>query len=69
VENIIADIQRLGLRYDRITYTSDYFTQLKECGERLIRAGERAVAAPHTPARGLHFRSLTQHSVRRGGRG
>ena len=39
VENIIADIGRLGLRYERITYTSDYFPQLKECGERLIRAG------------------------------
>lgn len=46
VENIIADIKRLGLRYDRITYTSDYFPQLKECGERLIQAGERCAAAP-----------------------
>ena len=27
VENIIADIGRLGLRYEKITYTSDYFPQ------------------------------------------
>jgi hypothetical protein len=41
VENIIADIHRLGLRFEKITYTSDYFPQLKECGERMIKAGER----------------------------
>ncbi|KAI7845298.1 hypothetical protein COHA_001141 [Chlorella ohadii] len=39
VENIIADMKRLGLPCDAITYTSDYFPQLKECGERLIKAG------------------------------
>lgn len=39
VENIIADIQRLGLRFEKISYTSDYFPQLKECGERMIKAG------------------------------
>ena len=27
VEQIIADIGRLGLRYEKITYTSDYFPQ------------------------------------------
>ena len=39
MENIIADIHRLGLRFDKLTYTSDYFPQLKECGERMIKAG------------------------------
>ncbi|KAL4855849.1 Glutamate--tRNA ligase [Chlorella vulgaris] len=39
VESIIADIKRLGLRHEPVTYTSDYFPQLKECGERLIKAG------------------------------
>ena len=39
VENIIADIQRLGLRFEKISYTSDYVPQLKECGERMIKAG------------------------------
>ncbi|PRW45405.1 glutamyl-tRNA synthetase isoform A [Chlorella sorokiniana] len=39
VENIIADMKRLGLPCDAITYTSDYFPQLKDCGERLIKAG------------------------------
>jgi hypothetical protein len=41
VENIIADIHGLGLRFEKITYTSDYFPQLKECGECMIKAGER----------------------------
>ena len=26
-ENIIADIDRLGLQYEKISYTSDYFPQ------------------------------------------
>ncbi|GFR43005.1 hypothetical protein Agub_g4005 [Astrephomene gubernaculifera] len=39
VENIMKDIADLGLRYDRLTYTSDYFPQLLELGEKLIRAG------------------------------
>ena len=37
--SLAADMQRLGLPVDNITYTSDYFEQLKECGERLIKAG------------------------------
>lgn len=40
MQNIIDDMKRLGLPCDNITYTSDYFPQLKECGERLIKAGE-----------------------------
>ena len=28
VENIIADLDRLGLQYEKITYTSDYFPQV-----------------------------------------
>jgi glutamyl-tRNA synthetase len=28
VENILKDIKDLGLRYERITYTSDYFPQV-----------------------------------------
>uniref|UniRef100_A0A7S0WYI8 glutamate--tRNA ligase n=1 Tax=Chlamydomonas leiostraca TaxID=1034604 RepID=A0A7S0WYI8_9CHLO len=40
VENIVKDIQDLGLRYDKITYTSDYFPQLLDMGERLIKAGQ-----------------------------
>ena len=39
VDSIVADIARLGLRYEKITYTSDYFPQLMECAERLIRWG------------------------------
>ncbi|KAF6254122.1 tRNA synthetases class I, catalytic domain-containing protein [Scenedesmus sp. NREL 46B-D3] len=39
VENIIKDMQTLGLQYKTITYTSDYFPQMLDLGERLIRAG------------------------------
>lgn len=31
VENILKDIKDLGLRYDRLTYTSDYFPQVCVC--------------------------------------
>lgn len=40
VESIIADVHRLGLEYkEPITYTSDYFPQLLDLAERLIKAG------------------------------
>jgi glutamyl-tRNA synthetase len=39
VENILKDIADLGLKYDKLTYTSDYFPQLLDVGERLIKAG------------------------------
>lgn len=39
VENIMKDIADLGLRYKRLTYTSDYFPQLLEMAEKLIKAG------------------------------
>lgn len=39
VENIINDCKSLGLQYEKITYTSDYFPQLFECGERMIKSG------------------------------
>ncbi|EFN53000.1 hypothetical protein CHLNCDRAFT_137448 [Chlorella variabilis] len=65
VENIIADIGRLGLRYERITYTSDYFPQLKECGERLIRAGH--LYADDTPVEQMREeRMVGTESARRG---
>lgn len=61
VENIIADMKRLGLPCDAITYTSDYFPQLKDCGERLIKAGEWRhqcpVCTPHV------FRRTCTHST------
>lgn len=34
VENILKDIKDLGLRYDRLTYTSDYFPQV--CAQKGI---------------------------------
>lgn len=39
MENIIADIGALGLRYEKLSYTSDYFPQMLDLAERLIKAG------------------------------
>lgn len=39
VENILKDIRDLGLRHDKVTYTSDYFPQMLELAEKLIKAG------------------------------
>ncbi|KXZ44656.1 hypothetical protein GPECTOR_64g150 [Gonium pectorale] len=51
VENIMKDIADLGLRYDRLTYTSDYFPQLLELGEKLIRSG--VMYADDTPVEAM----------------
>lgn len=47
VESILADINRLGLRYEKLSHASDYFPQVLECGERLIKAGH--IYADDTP--------------------
>ena len=47
VENIVADIHRLGLKFEQITYTSDYFPQLVQLAEKLIHAGH--IYADDTP--------------------
>ena len=43
VENILNDIATLGIKYDRLTYTSDYFEDLLKLGEDLIRNGHMYV--------------------------
>eukprot|EP00798_Chlamydomonas_sp_ICE-L_P023367 gene23367-30628_t len=40
VENILIDMADLGLKYDKLTHTSDYFPQLMEIGEKLIKTGD-----------------------------
>jgi glutamyl-tRNA synthetase len=40
VENIIADIKRLGLEFEKITYTSDYFPQMVELAYLMIKKGD-----------------------------
>ncbi len=47
VENIMADVKTLGLRFAQLTYTSDYFPQLADLTRRLIKAGH--VYADNTP--------------------
>lgn len=43
VENILVDLETLGIKGDAITYTSDYFPKLMEMGENLIREGKAYV--------------------------
>jgi glutamyl-tRNA synthetase len=43
VENILVDIDTMGIKYDRVTYTSDYFTKLMEMVESLIKQGKAYV--------------------------
>ncbi|KAG2694083.1 hypothetical protein I3760_08G124700 [Carya illinoinensis] len=43
VENILKDIQTLGIEHDSVTYTSDYFPQLMEMAEKLICQGKAYV--------------------------
>ena len=40
VENILSDIAALSLKYDKLTYTSDYFDLMLELAPKLIKAGK-----------------------------
>ncbi|CAL5017217.1 unnamed protein product [Urochloa decumbens] len=40
VENLLKDIETLGIKYDAVTYTSDYFPKLMEMAESLIKQGK-----------------------------
>ncbi|KAK9121436.1 hypothetical protein Syun_019053 [Stephania yunnanensis] len=43
VENLLKDIETPGIKYDTVTYTSDYFPQLMEMAECLILKGKAYV--------------------------
>ncbi|KAF7818045.1 glutamate--tRNA ligase, cytoplasmic [Senna tora] len=43
VDNLLIDIDTLGIKYETITYTSDYFPELMEMAEKLIREGKAYV--------------------------
>ncbi|KAK4339804.1 hypothetical protein RND71_041266 [Anisodus tanguticus] len=43
VENLLKDIETLGIKYRTVTYTSDYFPQLMEMAEQLIVKGKAYV--------------------------
>ncbi|CAO2161060.1 unnamed protein product [Urochloa humidicola] len=43
VENLLKDIETLGIKYDAVTYTSDYFPKLMEMAESLIKQGKAYV--------------------------
>ncbi|XP_008658555.1 glutamyl-tRNA synthetase, cytoplasmic isoform X1 [Zea mays] len=40
VENVLKDIETLGIKYDAVTYTSDYFPKLMEMAGSLIKQGK-----------------------------
>ncbi|KAI9081063.1 hypothetical protein K1719_037043 [Acacia pycnantha] len=43
VDNLLKDIDTLGIKYETITYTSDYFDELMKMAEKLIREGKAYV--------------------------
>uniref|UniRef100_A0A7N0U843 glutamate--tRNA ligase n=1 Tax=Kalanchoe fedtschenkoi TaxID=63787 RepID=A0A7N0U843_KALFE len=43
VDNLLKDIETLGIKYETVTYTSDYFPQLMEMADKLIREGRAYV--------------------------
>ncbi|CAO2174032.1 unnamed protein product [Urochloa humidicola] len=43
VENILENIDTMGIKYDTVTYTSDYFPKLMEMAESLIKQGKAYV--------------------------
>ncbi|CAJ2630537.1 unnamed protein product [Trifolium pratense] len=43
VDNLVKDIGTLGIKYETITYTSDYFPELMELAEKLISQGKAYV--------------------------
>lgn len=40
VDNLLIDIKTLGINYEKVTHTSDYFPQLMEMAEKLMREGK-----------------------------
>ncbi|KAK4256210.1 hypothetical protein QN277_009106 [Acacia crassicarpa] len=43
VDNLLTDINTLGIKYETISYTSDYFDELMKMAEKLIREGKAYV--------------------------
>lgn len=43
VENLLRDVETLGIKYDAVTYTSDYFPRLMEMAESMIAKGKAYV--------------------------
>ncbi|TXG57214.1 hypothetical protein EZV62_018527 [Acer yangbiense] len=43
VDNLLKDIETLGIKYDTVTYTSDYFPDLMEMAETMICQGKAYV--------------------------
>ncbi len=39
MESILADSKTLGAEIDKVTYTSNYFPEMLDLAERLIKAG------------------------------
>ena len=48
MDNLIKDVEMLGVKYEKITYTSDYFPKLMKLAEKLISQGKAYVDdTPH----------------------
>lgn len=56
VDNIIQDMKTLGLKFDTITYTSDYFGQLLDLCEKMILEGK--MYADDTPTEKMRLERM-----------
>lgn len=66
VENILTDIATLGIKYDQLTYTSDYFDALLKQAELLIKAG--VLYADDTPVEQMREERMAMIESKRRGR-
>ena len=57
VEQILKDVAAMGVKYDKLSYTSDFFPQMTDCADRLIKLGH--LYADDTPVERMREVSLS----------
>ncbi|XWS57091.1 hypothetical protein CRYUN_Cryun09bG0141800 [Craigia yunnanensis] len=63
VENLKKDVETLGIKYQKVTYTSDYFSKLTDMAEKLIKEGKAYV--DDTPRERMAFNKNVGATVSR----
>ena len=57
-ENIIQDVATLGITYEKLTHTSDYFPEMLDLAERMVKKG--IIYADDTPLEQMRQASLAR---------
>ena len=55
-ENIIQDVATLGITYEKLTHTSDYFPEMLDLAERMLKKG--IIYADDTPLEQMRQASI-----------